>query len=221
MDRALNPTQRRVLGVLMEKALTQPEYYPMTVNAIVAGCNQKSNRDPVMELDEVTVDATLDELRERKLVSQVLPAPGARSSRYKHEAEAVFGWAPRERAILTELLLRGPQTIGELRTRCVRMASFDSLEIVANVIDELSKGEQPFVAALSRESGRAVRYAHQFYLPEETPAAVTAASTVVLAAPASTDTSVSRDRLAELENRVQQMQEQIDDLRRRLDAVGV
>src|SRR3990167_6536643 len=113
MPTTFNPIERRVLGVLI----------------------QKSNRDPEMELDEVSVGATLSDLRKRGLVEHIYPAPGARTDRFQHKIEAAFGWAARERAIMTELLLRGPQTVGELRTRCSRMAPFESIEIVSNVLD--------------------------------------------------------------------------------------
>ncbi|MCA9244565.1 MAG: DUF480 domain-containing protein, partial [Phycisphaerales bacterium] len=124
MDVILNEFERRVLGVLMEKALTQPAGYPMTVNSIVAGCNQKSNRDPVMEVDEDVVWSTLESLRERGLVSKVLPPPGSRAERFKHDVSQALNWQTPQRAIMTELMLRGPQTPGELRTRCERMAPF-------------------------------------------------------------------------------------------------
>ena len=118
MELVLDSDQRRVLGVLIEKSLTQPEYYPMTVNAVTAGCNQKSNRDPVVELDEDLVWNVLEGLRGLGLVSMTLPGPGSRTHRFRHEVESAFGWTPREQAVMTELLLRGPQTVGELRTRC-------------------------------------------------------------------------------------------------------
>lgn len=168
---ALNEIERRVLGALMEKSMASPEYYPMTENALVAACNQKQNREPVMELDGDAVWAALESLRERGLVGVVLPGPGARTKRYKHEVDAKFGWHKRERAVMTELLLRGPQTPGELRSRCSRMAPFDDLEAVTLVLDNLAQADPPMVTALPREPGRsAVRYAHQLYPEGELPA---------------------------------------------------
>ena len=94
----------------------------------MAACNQKQNRDPVTDLDDNTVHETLEGLRRRNLVTLVFPAPGARTERYKHEVQTVLGWQPRERAVMTELLLRGPQTMGELRTRCSRFMPFRPTE---------------------------------------------------------------------------------------------
>ncbi len=219
MIMTLNEFERRVLGVLIEKSMTQPEYYPMTLNAIVAGCNQKSNRDPVMELDEVAVDATLTELRKRGLIEHLFPAPGARTDRFQHKAEAVFGWGARERAIMTELMLRGPQTIGELRTHCTRMAPFESLEIVSNVLEALSQGESPFVAALPREPGRsAIRYTHLLYPPDETPpvasAQAPAHALAVASAPAGNEVQQLREQVEALRAEVADLRRQVEDLRR-------
>lgn len=161
MNWTLDELQRRVLGVLMEKALTQPAGYPMTVNSIVAGCNQKSNRDPVMELDEDAVWTTLETLRERGLVSKVLPPPGSRSERYKHDVAQAFNWQTPQRAIMTELMLRGPQTPGELRTRCERMSPFASVAEVVSVLDALQNWDPPLVRPLPRQAGQAAtRYTH-------------------------------------------------------------
>lgn len=164
----LNDVERRVLGVLIEKSMAAPEYYPMTINAVVTACNQKNNRDPVMDLDEASVESTLEELRKRGLVSVVLPAPGARTNRYKHEVAARFGWEKRVTAAIVELLLRGPQTPGELRSRCGRLVSFESLEAVMTTLEYLQHSDPPLVKPLPRRAGQsAVRYMHLFYPPEE------------------------------------------------------
>lgn len=176
MNTILDEFQRRVLGVLIEKAMTQPDYYPMTLNAIVTACNQKSSRDPVMQLDEQVVQRTLNELRERDLVTMVLPAPGARTQRFKHQADLRFGWNQRQQALMTELLLRGPQTAGELRSRASRMFAFEDLNAVTTALESLSAGEAdpPLVATLPREPGRsAIRYTHLMYPEDETPATTT------------------------------------------------
>lgn len=166
----LDEFERRVLGALMEKALAQPEYYPMTLNALVAACNQKQNRNPVMSLGEDTIYEALERLRERHLVTLVFPAPGARTNRYKHEVDAAFGWQPRERAVMTELLLRGPQTAGELRTHCSRLMPFESLDAVSLVVDCLANYDPPVVMSLPREPGRsAIRITHRLYPDEEQP----------------------------------------------------
>ncbi len=168
MAETLNETERRVLGVLLEKALTQPQYYPMSLNAITAACNQKSNRDPLMELAEDTIWNTLEVLRAGGLVSRVLPGGASRVERFKHEAKEFFGWEKPQRAVMAELLLRGPQTVGELRGHCVRLYPFDSVESVAAILQSLSQGASPRVATLPRAAGQAaVRYAHCLYPPEE------------------------------------------------------
>jgi hypothetical protein len=164
----LSDVQRRVLGVLIEKALYQPQYYPMTVNAIVSGCNQKSNRDPEMSLDEDAVWNTLEVLRAAGLVSRVLPGGASRVERWRHEIKEALGWEKPQRAIMAELLLRGPQTIGELRGRAHRLYAFENAEAVAAVVEALAAGERPFVAPLPRAPGQSViRYAHQFYSEAE------------------------------------------------------
>jgi len=165
---SLHEVERRVLGVLIEKSMAQPEYYPMTLNAVVTACNQKNNRDPVMDLDEAGVEDTLEGLRRRGLVSIVLPGPGARTNRYKHEIAARFGWEKRVTAIVTELLLRGPQTPGELRSRCARLVAFESIDAVMTTLDYLQNSDPPLVRPLPRRPGQsAVRYMHLFYTPEE------------------------------------------------------
>jgi uncharacterized protein YceH (UPF0502 family) len=168
METTLDLFERRVLGVLIEKSIAQPSYYPMTSNAVVAACNQKNNRDPVMELDEETVFRTLTALRQKGIVRQVLPGGGARTDRFRHEAFEHFGWEPRERAIMCELLLRGPQTPGELRTRCSRLMPFETLDSVSIVLDNLSKRETAFVRLLPRRPREAAdRYDHTMYPADE------------------------------------------------------
>ncbi len=223
MDAKLAPLERRVLGVLVEKALSGPDYYPMTVGAVVAGCNQKSNRDPVMELDEPAVLRTLEELRRRGLVQQVLPAPGARADRYRHLAGSVFGWGPKDCAVMAELLLRGPQSVGELKTRCARMYAFDSPEHVANVLEDLAGRTPPMVRALPRESGRThVRYAHTLYVdgeepapagrpPVEPPSAADAAPPATHGPPAA--------QIAALQSRVDALSDRMEEMLRRLEAL--
>ena len=149
MRPSLNEAEQRVLGALLEKSLAQPTYYPMTMNALVAACSQKQNRDPVMSLGDEAVFNALEDLRKRGLVSKVLPGPGARTDRFKHEVESHLGWQKRQQAVLAELLLRGPQTVGELRTRCSRMVPFDDLQAVSAVLDELAHTDPPMVAATS------------------------------------------------------------------------
>lgn len=215
----LDAVERRVLGVLMEKSLAQPDYYPMTLNALVAGCNQKQNRDPVTSLDDSTIHETLEALRQRNLVTLVFPAPGARTERFKHDVQTVFGWQPRERAIMTELLLRGPQTMGELRTRCSRFMPFDDLEAVTLVLDCLAKYDPPAVAPMPREPGRsAIRYTHLLYPEDERPVAETEALTPAAVAPRERS-AVSGGALDELRATVAKLEQTVADLTTRLETI--
>lgn len=182
-----NPIERRVLGVLIEKALAQPQYYPMTLNAIVAACNQKNNRDPVMELDEETVWNTLELLRAGGLVTRLLPGMGSRVDRYKHELKERLGWEKPQRAVLCELLLRGPQTPAELRARCERMIAIDGPEMITGILDGLARADPPLVAPLPRQPGQsATRYTHLLYPPDEQPMISAAPAGAALPAAAST-----------------------------------
>ena len=155
----------RVLGCLMEKEVTTPEQYPLSINALTNACNQKSNRDPVLHLDEATVQQTVDLLHKKHLVSD-RSGYGGRVTKYKHTfCNTEFGLLQLkdiERAIICELLLRGPQSAGELRTRCNRMTSIADVSEVETALRALGEHERgPFVARLPRASGaRDSRYAH-------------------------------------------------------------
>jgi len=224
---SLNDVERRVLGVLIEKSMTQPEYYPMTLNAVVTACNQKNNRDPVMDLDEASVEDALEELRQRGVVSVVLPAPGARTNRYRHEVAARFGWEKRVTAIMTELLLRGPQTPGELRSRCARLVAFESLEAVMTTLDYLQQSDPPLVRPLPRRPGSsAIRYMHLLYPPEEQAAieaseARTAgpAETAPGRAPASSTDATLRAEVEQLKEEVAQLRAALSELEGRFTAL--
>lgn len=170
MSLTLNATQLRVLGVLVEKAFTTPEQYPLTVNALVNGCNQKSNRAPVTSLDERDVVNALQELMHKKLVNLADALQGSRANRYLHNLSSQLPWSPGEQAVLTELMLRGPQTVGELRTRASRMVRLDNLQEVQNLLDALASNDPPEVVVLPREPGKsAVRFRHNFYTEDEMP----------------------------------------------------
>lgn len=232
MPLVLHSLERRVLGVLLEKSLTQPEYYPMTLNAIVAGCNQKNNRSPVMELDEEAVWQTIEQLRGKSLVSKVLPSGSARTERYKHEVEAALKWEKPLRAVMTELLLRGPQTVGELRTRASRMYAFENIEAVSGVIDALQRHDPPLVVVLPRGPREsAVRYAHTLHPPDEAPESALAHGT----SPAGEDGLQSRERhggpsasgaarvddaaIENLQAEVAELHQAIAELRRRIETL--
>jgi len=159
----LNPVEARVLGVLIEKQLSTPEYYPLTLNALVNACNQKSNRDPVMSLDEAAVVEALDSLRKQHLVWQIM-THGSRTAKYEHNMKDVAAFSESQLAVLCELMLRGPQTIGELRTRTARLTEVYGFSDVEYTLKKLMADEAgPFVLQLPRRPGqKESRYAHLF-----------------------------------------------------------
>lgn len=161
MDISLNGNEVRVLGSLIEKELTTPENYPLSLNSLTNACNQKSNRDPVLALAEEDIVRALDSLRFKQLV--VLSADGGRVPKYRHLLAEKLGLMPAEQAIICELLLRGPQTVGELRTRGERMHPFGDLAAVEEVLQELIRREKPLIALMPRQPGRKEgRYAQLF-----------------------------------------------------------
>ena len=158
----LNDVETRVLGSLIEKDSTTPDYYPLSLNALVNACNQKNNRDPVMTLDENTVRGALGMLQEKRLAG---PASGAdsRVTKYEHRLQEVFNFDRREIAVVCVLLLRGAQTPGELRGRTDRMYHFDELEDVVSTLDRLAQRDPPLVCMLARQPGtKENRYMHLF-----------------------------------------------------------
>jgi hypothetical protein len=149
--RELDAAELRVLGSLMEKQLATPEYYPLTLNALVAACNQKSNREPVMELSEADVQRALDRLQDEKLVWKVM---GGRAVRYDHNLDREWQLDRRSKALLTLLFLRGAQTAGELRGRSDRLHQFESIDEVEETLQWMSTPPSPFVRELSRRPGQ-------------------------------------------------------------------
>ena len=161
----LNPDESRVLGVLIEKALTTPDQYPMSLNAVVNGANQKNNRDPVISIDEARAFEALEGLRTSGLVVRTDMA-GSRVNKYRHQAGEGLHLRTAELAILAELLLRGPQTVGELRGRASRMQAFESIEAVKNMLTAMMTRAEPLVRELPPSPGsRAERYV-QLLCPE-------------------------------------------------------
>lgn len=150
----LDPVEARVVGALVEKQLTTPQQYPLTLNALVAACNQSSSRNPVVSYDDHTVDSALARLKEKRLLRFVHPSHGRSVTRYRQVLEEVLPLEPRQLALVAVLLLRGPQTVGELRIRTERMAEFASLAEVEDELDDLASREEPLVARLAREPGR-------------------------------------------------------------------
>ena len=160
MDIRLDKVEARVLGALVEKDITTPDYYPLSLNALVNACNQKNNRDPVMSLEEGAVRDALSTLQEKRLAG---PASGAdsRVTKYEHRMQEAFNFDRKQTAIVCVLLLRGPQTPGELRGRTERMFSFDALEDVQSTLQKLIEGG--VVAPLPRQPGtKETRYSHLF-----------------------------------------------------------
>jgi len=160
MATKLTSNEVRVLASLVEKQLTTPEYYPLTLNALTAACNQKSNRDPVMSLGDTEIQAAIDSLRDQSLV-YLYYGTGTRTVKYKHMLPGVFELDAAGVAVMAVLMLRGPQTIGEIRERSGRMHEFGDLNEVQETLDDLSRRDEPLLLRLERQPGqKEARYAH-------------------------------------------------------------
>ena len=159
MDFTLTEVEARVLGALIEKEVTTPEYYPLSLNALMNACNQKSNRDPLMHLDEEAVRTALRGLSDQFLARSA--GGDSRVAKYEHRLGETFNFDRKETAIICELLLRGPQTPGELRSRAERMHPFEDLSEVQTTLQRLMRREPPLVVLLARQPGmKEARYAH-------------------------------------------------------------
>ena len=229
MNIQLTTLETRVIGCLIEKQITTPDQYPLSLNALVNACNQKSNRDPVLELDERTVQQTVDDLGRKHFVVEK-SGFGSRVPKYQHRfCNTEYGSLKldtQELAIVCELLLRGPQTPGELRSRASRMAPFTDVSEVEAALTRLGeRPDGPFVVRLAREPGRReARYAHLFsgdviptaeerYPAAEVPGeARDGLSTAEVAFPATRQ----EERLARLEEEVRALRAELADLRTRL-----
>lgn len=153
MPELLSPEEARVLGCLLEKEAATPEYYPLTLNALRNACNQSSSRNPVVSYDDGEVSRALASLREKTLI-RIVYSQSNRAAKYRHVLDEVLGLDEQERAVICLLLLRGPQTAGELRTRSDRLAPFESLEAVDEVLIRLANRDEPLVARLDRAPGQ-------------------------------------------------------------------
>lgn len=209
MDIELSMEEARVVGALMEKSLTTPEQYPLSLNALTAACNQKSNREPVMNLSESQVQQTVDRLLSRRLISE---SSGSRVRKYQHRfCNTEFGSLklnPQQLGIVIVLLLRGPQTPGELRSRTNRLCEFNDVHQVEQQLESMISGDDPLLVKLPREPGRREsRYAHLF-------------SGEVKVENRSVTASDQSDRIAELESEVQQLRAENTQLKQQLAQQG-
>jgi uncharacterized protein len=196
MQLTLSPIEARVLGALIEKEITTPEYYPLSLNALANACNQKLNRDPLLHLEENENRRALNHLESQSLVRSV---GDSRVTKFEHRLQDNFNFYRPELAILCELLLRGPQTPGELRTRASRMHPFEDLESVHSALQRLAKREPPMVTVLPRQPGtKEARYAHLLgdSSPVEAAASEAAAAGVSPLARAQTSLGTPISRLA-------------------------
>jgi uncharacterized protein len=214
----LTPPEARVLGALIEKEVTTPEYYPLSLNALINACNQRSNREPVMDLDEEAVRLALHGLEDDGLAGRARSADG-RVTKYEQWLGEAFNFSRAETALVCVLLLRGPQTPGELRGRTERMHRFEEIADVLAGLQKLMEREPSLAVMLPRQPGtKESRYAHLFSGPVEAAAVaaptVTAAFTPVFTGEAAGDQD---GRLAQLEATVAQLKSELENLRKRFD----
>ncbi len=206
----LTEIETRILGSLIEKDITTPDYYPLSLNALVNACNQKNNRDPIMALDESTVRQALSTLQEKRLAG---PASGAdsRVPKFEHRLQEVFNFDRREIAVVCVLLLRGPQTPGELRSRTDRMYHFETLDDIVFTLDRLAQREPPLARVLPRQPGtKESRYTHLF--SGEPPESRVARAP----SPANADSNPAADRLTALEEEVSRLRQELSEVQEQL-----
>jgi uncharacterized protein YceH (UPF0502 family) len=211
VDVTLNEVEARVLGALIEKEITTPDYYPLSLNALVNACNQKNNREPVMTLDESSVRTALYNLQAKRLAGPASSAD-SRVTKYEHRIQEVFNFTRAETAIIDVLLLRGPQTPGELRGRSERMYRFEELSDVQATLQRLIERGPPLVKMLPRQPGtKESRYAHLlsgdvegWEAPEESSAAVARGA-------------IDDERVARLEREVAELKKEIAELRAQVE----
>jgi uncharacterized protein YceH (UPF0502 family) len=219
MNIELSLLEARVIGCLIEKQITTPEQYPMSLNALTNACNQKSNRDPVLQLPETQVQSLIDSLSRKHLLLE-RSGFGSRVAKYQQRfcntEFSVFQFTPQERAIVCELLLRGPQTPGELRGRAARMAEFADAGQAEAALEALAQRDSgPLVRRLEREPGkREARYAHLFGAPSaESSVPASAAAAAGTPPPSAPPADSQADRLAALESEVRLLREEIERLK--------
>ena len=206
MDHDLSDNEVRVLGSLIEKEITTPDYYPLSLNGLMTACNQTSNRNPVLHLDEDTVAHAADSLRERKLV-HVVDRGESRVIKYRHVLYEAMSLGRPAIAVMCVLMLRGPQTVGEIRTRSNRLYDFSTLEQVEMTLNSLLSAEPPLVALLPRQTGQKdVRYAHLLYGEVRLGEQETGA-----------ETEAGVDRIGRLEQEVEDLRRQFEEFRKKFE----
>ena len=213
----LNAIEARVLGALVEKEITTPEYYPLSLNALVNACNQKNNREPVMSLDEDAVRQALRGLEDDGLAG---PRRGgdSRVTKYEHHLQEVFNFTRSETAVMCVLLLRGPQTPGELRGRTERMHRFEELEDVLGTLQRLTQREPPLVKALPRQPGtKEIRYAHLLSGEVETVETAQAGVDRSSSVDHANDRDDRADRIDRLEVEIAALRQEVMELREKLE----
>lgn len=205
MTEKLTEVEARIVGALVEKQLTTPEYYPLTLNALTAACNQKTNREPIVSFDEETVTRSLENLREKNLV-YVFYGSTSRVPKYKHMLPSVYELEPSEVAVMCVLLLRGAQTLGELRERTGRLYEFSGIGEVNETLDSLMRRDEPLVVRLERQAGqKEARFAH--LLCGEV------AATVYTPKTSSVNTAAENERIEKLEQEIESLRGELNDFR--------
>jgi hypothetical protein len=211
VDTLLNDTDVRVLGALVEKAITTPDYYPLSLHALTTACNQTSNRHPIVSYDEATVSSAIDRLRRASLVRGMQRAD-SRVTKYSHLLTDALNLTPRELAVMGVLMLRGPQTAGEIKTRAARLADFEVLAEVDETLSALIERASPLVVRLPRQPGqKELRYAH--LLSGE----VTVDSVEHTTEKDAPPQAAAGERLAALETAMAELQNEIADIRKQLE----
>ncbi|MCD6586193.1 MAG: YceH family protein [Desulfobacteraceae bacterium] len=210
MEIELNAVELRILGVLIEKQMATPDYYPLTLNALTNACNQKNNREPLMRLEQAEVDQSLKSLRNQHLAWQIM-THGSRTAKYEHNMVEKIRCSERELSVLCELFLRGPQTPGELNTRTARLIEPHGLIAIEQTLKKLMEHENgPFVVMLPRLPGhKENRYIHLFCTPEQSEEIYQP----TVKAPVSRGVRVSNERVEALEKKVNDLEETLDDLK--------
>jgi uncharacterized protein len=215
----LNAVEARIIGSLAEKQLTTPQQYPLSLNALVLACNQSSNRDPVVAYDDGTVEVALSSLKESGLVRFVHPSHGRSVIRYRQVVDERFGLDDRGLSVVSVLLLRGPQTVGELRARTERLADFESLASVEGELERLSNGPEPLVSRLTRQPGQKEERWVQLVTGEPSEEAIALHSVAPSPRPGPSlgdEVATLRAEVDHLRQEVADLEQSVDQLRRAL-----